>query len=160
MKRILFFAFTFFIWFIAEKSAEAAELPSAKTDLKVVVPPYIAPTILSPAAGQRFYAQTPIAIKLAPPQGLNVTDYLVSIERKDTKGNWIVYTRDPFAVAAAQAQSAAGYTGFVVPTAGAWRLTALALRPAQSRWSPWVEFTVVAPAPLNAPAATSRPLTK
>jgi len=124
------------------------------------------PTILSPTGGQRFFAQTTVPIRLAPPSGWNVTSYLVSIQKKDASGNWVVQTNIP--VSAAQAQSTQGYTGFGTggsgPTKspafltgpGAWGVKAQISAPHQSGWSNLVEFTVVATAPLNAPAGILR----
>ena len=124
------------------------------------------PTILSPTGGQRFYAQMTVPIRLAPPSGWKVTSYLVSIQKKDARGNWAVQTNIP--VPAAQAQSAQGYTGFGTggsgPTKspafltgpGAWGVRAQISAPNQSGWSNLVEFTVVATVPLNTPAGVLR----
>src|SRR3974390_2713848 len=98
MKYILLSGFAFLLWFAAANPAQAAEVGTPKTDLRATIPPYIAPTILSPAPGQRFYANAFFPLKLAPPQGLDVTEYLVSFEKKDPNGNWIAYTKDPIPV--------------------------------------------------------------
>jgi hypothetical protein len=115
----------------------------------------LAPAILSPAKGQGFFAQNAIPIKLAQPQGLTVTSYLVAVQRRDPQGNWILQTNLP--IAAAVAQSAQGYTGFgaggtgttksplLLTAPGAWRLNAQVASPNQSGWSNWVEFTVMSP---------------
>jgi hypothetical protein len=104
------------------------------------------PTVLAPTAGQTQPAQRPIPIKLAPPKGWNVTGYMVTIERKDAKGNWVAHATIP--VGAAQAQSAAGYTGFgngappaFLAVPGRYRLNAQASYPNKSGVSDWVEFT-------------------
>lgn len=124
------------------------------------------PSILAPTAGQRFLNQTAVPIKLKPPQqwadtqiGLDgapiqtarsVTGYMVRIERKDSQGNWVAHTKLP--VGPAQAESAAGYTGFGagvppggITTPGAWRLSAQVSSPQPSGWSDWVEFVVMEP---------------
>jgi len=158
MKKAMFFVLPIFCCVVAEHPAQTAEA-IRKTEQQMVLPPYIAPTILSPTPGQRLFANAFFPLKLAPPQGLDVTEYLVNFERKDPNGNWIAYARDPIPVSGPRAQSAEGYSGLSLP-AGTWRLTALAFRPTQSRWSPWVEFTVVAPPPLNAPARLGTKLSK
>lgn len=128
----------------------------------------LSPIIHAPAAGQRVLNQTAVPIKLGPPpQWANtnidvttgkpiktaesVTGYMVRIERKDPTGNWVAQTTIP--VGAAQAESAAGYTGFGagappggITTPGAWRMSAQVSSPRQSGWSEWVEFVVMAPA--------------
>uniref|UniRef100_UPI0031405781 hypothetical protein n=1 Tax=uncultured Nitrospira sp. TaxID=157176 RepID=UPI0031405781 len=128
----------------------------------------LSPIIHEPAAGQRFLNQTALPIRLGPPPqwaGTNidintglplktaesVTGYMVRIERKDPKGNWVAHTTLP--LGSAQAESAAGYTGFGagmppggITTPGAWRLSAQVSSPKQSGWSEWVEFVVMAPA--------------
>jgi hypothetical protein len=108
------------------------------------------PIILSPVAGQRFLNQTIVPIKLEPPQGLASGGYMVKIERKDPKGNWLAHTTLP--VGAAQAESATDYTGFGagvppggITIPGAWRLSAQVSSPKPSGWSDWVEFVVRAP---------------
>jgi hypothetical protein len=111
------------------------------------------PTILAPTAGARFLSQTAVPIRLAPPQGWSVTGYMVSIQKKATSGTWVTVTNIP--VAAAQAQSTAGYIGFGAGGAGnaavyysspgSWRLAAQITSPRQSGWSNPVEFVVTAP---------------
>jgi hypothetical protein len=108
----------------------------------------LSPSVLGPVAGQRFYNQSPVAIKLAMPKGWNVSSYLVKLQRKDAAGKWLDHANIP--VGAAEAQSAAGYTGFgagappaFLSLPGAWRLAAQASYPKQSGWSDWREFFVV-----------------
>ena len=103
------------------------------------------PLVLSPTVGQIVSAQTPIAIRLSPPKGWNVTGYMVNIERKDVKGNWVAHVTIP--VGALEAQSAAGYRGFgggappsFLAVPGVYRLNAQASYPNQSGVSDWVEF--------------------
>ena len=122
---------------------------------------FVAPSILSPTAGQHLYAQMAIPIKLAPPKGWHVTSYMVDIQRQDASGNWVVQTNIP--IAAAQAQSAQGYTEFgaggsgptkypqSLTSPGAWRLNAEVYSPTQSGWSDWVDFTVIT-SPFTSPA--------
>jgi hypothetical protein len=156
MKRIVTVGL-FFVCFGLPRPAAAAEYATPKQELRAVAPPYIAPTVLSPAPGQRLYANAFFPLKLAPPQGMDVAEYLVSFEKKDPNGNWIAYTKDPIPVSGPRAQSAEGYNGFSLP-AGTWKITVLAFRPTESRWSPWVEFSVVA-APLS-PARLGTKVTK
>lgn len=110
----------------------------------------LSPVVRSPVAGQRFLNQTVVPIKLGSPQGLASGGYMVRIERKDPKGNWVAHTTLP--IGAAQAESATGYTGFGagvppggITTPGTWRLSAQVSSPKPSGWSDWVEFVVMAP---------------
>ncbi len=126
----------------------------------------LSPIITAPTARQRFFSQSPISIKLAPPQpwadtevrldgtpvktAKSVTGYMVRLERKDSNGQWVPHATLP--VGAAQAESATGYTGFgagappaFLSIPGAWRLSAQVTTPQQSGWSDWVEFGVMAP---------------
>ena len=153
MNRILLLSLAFCFSSGFGAPAQAADA-TRKTDAGFVLQPPSLPSVLTPAAGQIFYAGSPIAIKLAPPNGLNVTEYLLRIEKKDAKGSWFNYTADPISVPAAQAQSADGYRGFV-PVAGTWRLTAIAFRPTSSYWSNPVEFTVRA-LPANSPVGVKK----
>ncbi len=127
------------------------------------------PSFLSPTARQTFYAQTPVPIKLAPPSGWNVTSYLVSIQRRDANGNWIVQTNIP--VSAAEAQSAQGYVGFgaggngptkspaFITAPGTWGARAQIASPRQSGWSDIVPFIVTAPK-FTAPASAAHRIVK
>ena len=124
------------------------------------------PVIVSPAAEQRFLNQSPVPIKLAPPQpwadtqvrpdgtpvktAKSVTMYMVRIERKDPSGQWLTHTNVP--VGAIQAESAGGFIGFgagappaFLSVPGRWRLSAQVTAPQQSGWSEWVEFEVMEP---------------
>jgi hypothetical protein len=108
------------------------------------------PSVLAPTARQLFVSQTPIAIKIAPPKGWNVANYVVNIQTKNANGVWVAHATIP--VSAAQAQSAAGYTGFgagappaFLSVPGSWRLNAQASYPKQSGPSEWVEFSVMRP---------------
>ena len=108
----------------------------------------LSPSVLSPVVGQRFYNQSPVAIKLAMPKGWIVSSYLVKLQRKDSTGKWLDHANLP--VGAAEAQSPAGYTGFgagappaFLSLPGSWRLAAQASYPKQSGWSDWREFFVV-----------------
>lgn len=158
----------------ADLKAEAA-LAKAQVDKRLrsatqALTPYrmsLSPTIHAPTAGQRFFSQSPVPIKLAPPQpwadtevrldgtpvktAKSVTGYMVRLERKDSNGNWVPHSTLP--VGAAQAESATGYTGFgagappaFLSVPGPWRLSAQVTAPQQSGWSDWVEFAVMAPA--------------
>ncbi len=128
----------------------------------------LSPIVMSPTVGQRFFNQSAVPIKLAPPPpwadtqldintgtfiktAKSVTGYMVRIERKDPTGKWVAQITLP--VGAAQAESAVGYVGFGagtppggITTPGSWRLSAQVSSPKQSGWSDWVEFVVMAPA--------------
>jgi hypothetical protein len=117
----------------------------------------LSPTVLGPVVGQKFYNQSPVAIKLAMPKGWIVSSYLVKLQTKDSAGKWFDHANIP--VGAAEAQSAAGYTGFgagappaFLSLPGSWRLAAQASYPKQSGWSDWREFFVVTA--LHPPANT------
>ena len=137
----------------------AEEIRQAALQPKSYMGTFSYPTVLLPTRSQRFFAQSPVPIKLAPPQGWKATSYMISIQRSDNRGNWVAYG-NPIPVSAADAQSAGGYTGFgaggngptkypVLLTApGYWRLNAQVSAPNQSAWSDWVEFTVTAPPPV------------
>ena len=108
----------------------------------------LSPIVRSPVAGQRFFKQAAVPIKLEAPGGLTIGGYLVKIERKDPKGNWVAQTTLP--VGPVQAASPAGYTGFGAGTPpccltvpGAYRLSAQVSNPKPSGWSDWVEFGVI-----------------
>lgn len=125
----------------------------------------LTPTVLAPTRGQRFYNRTAVPIRLGAPMlatgqvelsgkpiysAVNVTGYMIKIERKDTSGKWIAQTTIP--VSAAQAHAANGYTGFGngappagITSPGAWRLSAQVSAPNQSGWTDWVEFHVMTP---------------
>jgi hypothetical protein len=112
------------------------------------------PIVRSPVAGQRFFKQAAVPIKLEPPGSLTIGGYMVKIERKDPTGNWVAQTTLP--VGPAQATSAAGYTGFGAGTppccltvSGAYRLSAQVSSPKPSGWSEWVEFAVIEPPASN-----------
>lgn len=162
----------------ADLKAEAAALAKAQVEKRLrsatqTLTPYrmsLSPIITAPTAGQRFFNQSPISIKLAPPQpwadtevrldgtpvktSKSVTGYMVQLERKDSNGQWVPHATLP--VGAAQAESATGYTGFgaeappaFLSVPGAWRLSAQVTTPQQSGWSDWVEFGVMAPPASN-----------
>ncbi len=130
----------------AEQLLQGAKLPSGPSG------PYTAlihPSVLEPKAGQILMSQSPVSIKLAPPKGWNTTGYTVTIQRKDSKGNWVLHTNIP--ITAIAAHSATGYTHFggggaaavSVMGAGRWRLSAQVSSPKKSGVSEWVEFFAV-----------------
>ena len=158
----------------ADLKAEAAALAKAQAEKRLrsatqTLTPYrmsLSPIITAPTAGQRFFNQSPISIKLAPPPpwadtevrldgtpvktAKSVTGYMVRLERKDPNGIWVPHATLP--VGAAQAESSTGYPGFgagappaFLSIPGAWRLSAQVTTPQQSGWSDWVEFGVMAP---------------
>jgi hypothetical protein len=121
-----------------------------------------APRVLSPIGGQSFIERRSIPIKIAPPANWNVVTYMVQLQRKDARGNWILHTNLP--VGASYAHGA-GYTDFgggpppaFASTKGAWRLNAQASSPTQSAWSNWVEFSVAAGPVAPAPSPKSKSL--
>ena len=133
---------------LAEKKLQAVTQPPGQYRAA------LSPIVRSPAAGQRFLNKTAVPIKLGPPEGVTAGGYMVRIERKDPGGNWVAHTTLP--VGAAQAASAAGYTGFGagappggITTPGAWRLSAQVSSPKPSGWSDWVEFGVMEPPTSN-----------
>ncbi len=110
------------------------------------------PTILSPPVGQRYFAQSVVPIKLAPPPQVSATNYEVTIQRKDASGNWL--THHTFPVGAVETQSPTGYTGFgaggtgpskstvLMTSPGSWRFQARVIQPTPMAWSHWAEFVV------------------
>ncbi|MCA9472656.1 MAG: hypothetical protein KC594_11385 [Nitrospira sp.] len=112
------------------------------------------PSVLAPLYGQRFFVQTVVPIKLAPPKGMPVIVYLVKLERKDSTGNWVFHTTHfvyPF-----DAHSANGYTAFgngeplsSLTSPGEWRISAQVLTPRTSGWSQPVGFVVMPPPTSN-----------
>ncbi len=134
----------------------------------------LAPLILSPSPGQRFFEQTPVPIKLAPPNGwmdqtvnldgtphadeLAKRGYAIELQRRMPDGTWIIHPTGGNAVRASEAESRTGYQGFgagnspVMKTVpGTWRIRAQMRLPIETGWSNWVEFVVMAPvtAPSN-----------
>jgi hypothetical protein len=131
----------------------------------------LSPIVHSPIAGQRFFNQATVPIKIGPPPqwadtnfdlttnafiktAQSVTGYMVKIERKDPSGNWVPQATLP--AVAAEAESATGYTGFgagkppcCLTMPGFYRLSAQVSSPKQSGWSDWIEFGVIEPPPSN-----------
>lgn len=115
-------------------------------------PALVAPAIVLPAVNASFLENTTIPIKLLPPPGMQVTGFMVRLERRDGQGNWAVFTNLPVNVA--EATSPTGYTGWGAPGngkgpamiagRGAYRISAQVLSPKPTRWSAPVEFTVIA----------------
>jgi len=110
-----------------------------------VIGQVIFPSVLLPTKGQNFFSQTPVPIKLAPPNGWSVTGYLVDIE-----SNGRPLCNIP--VGAADAQSPLGYREWgagnppcFLAIPGTYRLRAQVISPRQSGWSDWVQFTVSQP---------------
>ena len=115
-------------------------------------PAVVAPAIVLPAVNASFLENTTVPIRLLPPPGMQVTGFLVKLERRDGQGNWTLLTNIP--VNAAEATSPTGYTGWGAPGngkgpamiagRGRYRLSAQVLSPTPTRWSAPVEFTVTA----------------
>ena len=132
----------------ADLKAEARRL---KNSLKKV--PLIAPLILAPTANALFLSNTSVPIKIAPPQGMTVTSYMVRLENRTAQGAWIPVTNLP--IAAAEASSPSGYLGWGTPgngrslqmiaSPGTYRISAQVVSPRTTGWSNWVEFVVTTP---------------
>ena len=115
-------------------------------------PAVVAPAIVLPAVNASFLENTTVPIKLLPPQGMQVTGFMVKLERRDGQGNWALFNNIP--VNAAEATSPTGYIGWGAPgngkgpamiaARGSYRVSAQALSPTPTRWSAPVEFTVTA----------------
>ena len=114
----------------------------------------VIPTIQTPAAEALFFSNTSVAIKVAPPQGLAVTAYLVRLERRNVQGIWTLVTNLP--ISAAEAASPDGYTGWGAPgngpdpsrmvsLPGTYRISAQVSSPRPTGWSQPIEFVVTAP---------------
>ena len=115
--------------------------------------PAVAPTIVLPAVNALFLENTTVPIKLLPPQGMQVTSFLVKLERRDSQGNWVVFAHLPISVAEATSQT--GYTGWGAPGngkgptmmagRGTYRISAQVGSPRQTRWSAPAQFVVTTP---------------
>ncbi len=139
--------------------AEAAELARKNQNrrLQQAAPPgpaVVTPTVLSPMAGALFLQNNAVPIKLLPPQGMQVTGFMVKLERRDGLGNWGLVTNLP--VSAAEAASPTGYLGWGTPgngrdpsrmvsLPGTYRISAQVSLPRPTGWSVPIEFVVTAP---------------
>ncbi len=92
-----------------------------------------------------------VPIKLLPPQGMQVTGFLVKLERLDANGNWGLVTHVP--IGFADATSPTGYTGWgalgngrdpsrMVSLPGSYRISAQVSSPRQTLWSTPIPFAV------------------
>lgn len=136
----------------AEMEAAAALQQHNRQILKKVNPgpAVVAPTVVAPLADALFLENTTVPIKLFPPQGMQVTRFLVKLERRDSQGNWVVLTHLPISIA--EATSPPGYTGWggpgngkgpaMIAGRGTYRISAQVASPRQTRWSTPVPFTV------------------
>jgi len=139
----------------AEAEAAAALQRHNQQILKKVKPgpAVVGPTIVLPAVNALFLENTTVPIKLLPPQGIQVTSFMVKLERRDSQGNWVVFNHLPITVV--DATSPTGYTGWGAPGngkgsgmiagRGSYRVSAQVLAPHPTRWSVPVEFTVTTP---------------
>ena len=139
----------------AEMEAAAALQQHNRHILKKVNPgpARVAPTVVAPLADALFLENTTVPIKLLAPQGVQVTSFMVKLERRDSQGNWVVFTHLPISIA--EATSPTGYTGWGAPGngkgpgmlagRGTYRVSAQVASPRQTRWSPPVQFVVVTP---------------
>lgn len=152
---------------LAEEKRRAVQRLKGDMPVKSPYRNALSPSVLAPAAGQKFLNQSPVPIKLATPKGwvenqvtLDGTPvntgriYMVRIERKDPGGNWVAHTTIP--VGAVQAESPGGYLGFGAGTPpggitspGLWRMSAQISSPLATGWSDWIEFAVMAPPSTN-----------
>lgn len=133
----------------ADLRAQARRLQ--RSTLKV---PLIVPTILLPTANALFMQNNVVPIKLLPPEGMQVTGFLVKLERLDTHGNWGLVTHVP--IGFADATSPTGYTGWGAPgngrdpsrmvsLPGSYRISAQVSSPRQTLWSTPIPFAVISP---------------
>ena len=113
-----------------------------------------APSILLPTANALFMQNNVVPIKLLPPEGMQVTGFLVKLERHDTNGNWGLVTHIP--IGFADATSPTGYTGWGAPgngrdpsrmvsLPGSYRISAQVSSPRQTLWSTPIPFAVISP---------------
>ena len=113
----------------------------------------IVPTIQTPAAGALILSNTSVPIRIAPPQGMAATAYLVRLESRNALGLWTPVTNLP--VSAAEAASPSGYLGWgalgsgrgaaMIAGPGTYRVSAQVKLPRPTRWSQPAEFVVTAP---------------
>jgi len=149
MKNVLLTALVFSLWSIATISQAADATYS--TDKKMVLQPQARPTVVFPA---NVWVGVPTGLKVVAPEGMtNVTEYLVRVEKKAANAQWVASPAEPFTIPAARAQSENGFPAFAVSSAGAWRVSVMAFRPAQSGWSIPVGFTA-SNVPATPPART------
>jgi len=141
----------------ADLKAEAAvalQQQNKRLNQAVQRAPQYAPTILLPTANALFMQYSVVPIKLIPPQGMQVTGFLVKLERRDANGNWVVVTHLPIAIA--EATSPTGYTGWGAPgngkdatkmasLPGSYRISAQVSSPHQTAWSVPISFAVTTP---------------
>lgn len=150
----------------AQAAAEEAAVARTNKRIRQGVtkgPAVVFPTILLPTPGQSFLNQTAVPIKLAPPQGWEMSQvgldgkpvntgrlYMVRVERRAPDGAWVPHATFP--VGALQAESTTGYTGFGagappsgITTPGSWRVSAQISSPITTVWGSWVEFVVISP---------------
>lgn len=133
--------------------ADAAALEHQNRRLRQAIKPgtpVVAPAIVLPAVNALFLENTTVPIKLLPPQGMQVTSFMVKLERQDSQGNWVVLNHLPITVA--EATSPTGYIGWGAPGngkgpamiagRGTYRISAQVGSPRQTRWSAPVPFTV------------------
>ena len=162
---------------IAKRDADLAEArrktnQRLKADLtrKSPLQTTLSPLIIAPSRGQQVPLQTPVPIKLGPPNGWNdpsvnldgspvpaeaaKRSYLIRLERRDRNGNWVAHTTLP--VGGIQGESPAGYVGFGAgappggsTSPGSWRISAQMTSPFVSGWSDWVVFGVTPPVSLH-----------
>ncbi len=136
----------------ADLKAEAKRLGRIKPPAPLIT--MFAPTIVAPAANARFFSNTSVPIKIAPPQGIAVTMYMVKIEHKDSKGIWTSPATIP--VGPAEASSPSGYLGWgtggsggrsvaFMALPGTYRVSAQVSSPRETGWSQPVEFVVTTP---------------
>jgi hypothetical protein len=137
-------------------AAEAARQKQNKRLHQAVkpAPPVIAPAIVSPTANALFMQNAVVPIKLFPPQGMQVSGFMVKLERRDGNGNWVVVTTLPIGIG--EATSPTGYTGWGAPgngrdpsrmvsLPGSYRISAQVSSPRQTLWSAPVPFAVTSP---------------
>lgn len=137
-------------------AAEAARQKQNKRLQQAVkpAPPVVAPAIVSPTANALFMQNAVVPIRLFPPQGMQVSGFMVKLERRDGNGNWVVVTTLPIGIG--EATSPTGYTGWGAPgngrdpsrmvsLPGSYRISAQVSSPRQTLWSAPVAFAVTSP---------------
>lgn len=141
--------------------ADAAAAAQQKQNKRILQaaqpgPALFAPAILSPnnTNARSFFVGTNVPIKIAAPQGIAATSFLVKIEVRNAQGAWITKVTN-LAVSIAEASSPTGYLGWGAPGngkgeamisgVGHYRISAQVVYPKPTVWSQPVNFDVTDP---------------
>jgi len=138
------------------KAEAAAALQEQNKRLQQGAPrvqPLFGPTIQLGTPGPPYLNYTSVPMRIAPPQGIEATGYLVRVESRNAQGIWTLVTHLP--VSAAEASSPSGYLGWgasgpgrganMIAGPGTYRVSAQVSAPRPTAWSQPVEFVVTAP---------------